>query len=70
MITFLSKWSCKVDNAQDRTMLEGPLIILNPNCRHCCPCLMTPLSSVLVPLCMLDIFLQINVKACGQKLLL
>ena len=33
----LSKWSCKVDNAQDRAMLEGPLIILNPNRRHCCP---------------------------------
>ena len=32
--------------------------------------LMPPLSGVFVPLCMLDIFLQINVKACGQKLLL
>ena len=31
MITFLSKQSCKVDDAQDRAMLEGPLIILNPN---------------------------------------
>ena len=37
MITFLSKWSCKVDDAQDRAMLEGPLIILNPNRCHCCP---------------------------------
>ena len=37
MITFLSKWSCKVDDAQDRAMLEGPLIILNLNRRHCCP---------------------------------
>ena len=37
MITFLSKWSCKVDDAQDRAMLEGPLIIPNPNRPHCCP---------------------------------
>ena len=37
MITFLSKWGCKVDDAQDRAMLEGPQIIVNPNHRHCCP---------------------------------
>ena len=37
MITFLSKWSCKVDDAQDRAMLQGPLIILNLNRRHYCP---------------------------------
>ena len=35
MITFLSKRSCKLDDAEARAMLEGPLIILNPN--HCCP---------------------------------
>ena len=33
-------------------------------------CLVPPLSSVLVPLCMLDVLLQINVNACGQKLVL
>ena len=32
-------------------------------------CLMPPLSSVLVPLCMLGI-LQINVNTCGQKIML
>ena len=32
-VTFLGK----LDNAQDRAMLEGPLIILNPNRPHCCP---------------------------------
>ena len=37
MITFLSKWSCEVDDVEDRAMLEGPLIILNMNRRHCCP---------------------------------
>ena len=63
MITFLSKWSCKVDDAQDRAMLEGPLIILNSNRPHC-------LSGVFVPLCMLDVFLQININACGQELML
>ena len=36
MITFLTKRSCKVDDAKDRAMLEGPLIILNPNRPHCC----------------------------------
>ena len=36
MITFLSKWSCKVDDAQDRAMLEGPLIILKASgSTHC-----------------------------------
>ena len=29
------EWSCKVDNAQARAMLEGPL--LNPNRPLCCP---------------------------------
>ena len=29
--------SCKSDDAQDEAMLEGPLIILNPNPPHCCP---------------------------------
>ena len=42
---------------------QGPLIILNLDCRHCCP---SP-QGVLVPLCMLDIFLQINVNACGLQ---
>ena len=37
MVTFLSKQSCKLDDAQDGAMLEGPLIILNPNHPHCCP---------------------------------
>ena len=37
MITFLSKRSCKVDDAQVKAMLEGPLIILNRLNRHCCP---------------------------------
>ena len=37
MITFLRKWRCKVDDAQARAMLEGPLIILNPNRPNCCP---------------------------------
>ena len=26
-----------MDDAQDKAMLEGPLIILNPNRPHCCP---------------------------------
>ena len=33
-------------------------------------CLMPPFSGVLVPLCMLDVFLQININACGQELML
>ena len=32
--------------------------------------LMPPRSSVPVPLCMLDVVLQINADACGQKLVL
>ena len=34
---FFSKRSCKLDDAQDGAMLEGPLIILNPNRCDCCP---------------------------------
>ena len=37
MVTLLSKWSCKLDDSQDGSMLEGPPIILNPNRPHCCP---------------------------------
>ena len=37
MVTFLSKRSCKLDNAQDGAMLGGLPIILNPNRPHCCP---------------------------------
>ena len=59
MVTFLSKRRWKLDDAQDGAMLEGPLIILNPNC-----CLMAPLSGVLMLLCTLDIFLQKNQHQC------
>ena len=63
MITFLSKWSYKVDDAQERARLEGPLTILNPNRPHCCPLPQ-------MPLCMLGVFLQIHINACGQELML
>ena len=61
MVTFLSKQSCKLRFA-DLSMCS--------TVRYEIRCLMTPLSSVLVPLCMLDIFLQIHLNARGQKLLL
>ena len=32
--------------------------------------LLPPFSGVLVPLCMLEVFLQININACGQELML
>ena len=67
MVTFLSKWSCKLDDAQDGAMFEGPLITLNLNRPHCCP---LPQGQGPLPLCMLDVFLQININACGQELML
>ena len=65
-VTFLSKRSRKLDDVQDGAMVERLLIIMSPNCARC---LMPPLSAVLVPLCMFDVFLQINIDTCGRKLM-